>query len=82
MWNTPLVQVDIGLLADQIGVSTAHALDLSQGVHDLLPSIDVGIEETKDELEVRLLSSDERCPSVSMIFRRAFVAIVIGQHRP
>lgn len=55
-----LVEVDIGLLADQVGVSTSNTLDLGQGVHDLLLSIDVRVEETKDELEVRLFAADER----------------------
>jgi hypothetical protein len=47
----PLVQVDISLLADQVGVSSTDTLDLGQGVHDLLLAIDVGIEETQDELD-------------------------------
>lgn len=34
----PLVEVDIGLLADQVGVSATNTLDLGQGVHDLLLS--------------------------------------------
>ena len=57
----PLVQVDIGFLADQVGVAASDTLDLGQGVHDLLFSIDVGVEETKNKLEVRLLSADESC---------------------
>lgn len=57
--NPPFVQIDIGLLTDQIGVSTADTLDLGQGVHDLLLSIDVRVEESEDELEIRLLSSNE-----------------------
>lgn len=52
----PLVQVHIGFLAHQVGVSTSDALDFGEGVHDLLLAIDVGVEETKNELEVRLLS--------------------------
>ena len=52
----PLVQVDVGFLAHQVGVAASHALYLRQGVHDLLLAVDVGVEETKDELEVRLLS--------------------------
>lgn len=47
----PLVQVDISLLADQVGVSSAYTLDSGQGVHDLLLAIDVGVEETQDELD-------------------------------
>jgi len=68
--NPPLVQVDIGLLTDQVGVSTADTLDLGQGVHDLLLSIDVRIEESKDELEVRLLSSNESYSSRQWCLRR------------
>ena len=52
---SPFIQVDIGFLADQVGVSASHALDLGQGVHDLLLAVDVGVEETEDELKVRLL---------------------------
>jgi hypothetical protein len=43
-----LVQVDIGLLADQVGVSATDTLDLGQGVHDLLLAIDVGVQKTQD----------------------------------
>lgn len=49
--SVPLVQVDIGLLADQVGVSATDTLDLGQCVHDLLLAIDVGVEETQDELD-------------------------------
>lgn len=59
--DVPLVQVDIGLLADQVGVTTTDTLDLGQGVHDLFLSIDVGVEETENELEVRLLTRYESC---------------------
>ena len=55
-FHIPLRQVDISLLADEIGVTATDTLDLGQGVHDFLLSIDVGIEKTKDELEVRLLA--------------------------
>lgn len=44
----PLVQVDIGLLADQVGVTTTDTLDLGEGVHHLLLAINVGVEETQD----------------------------------
>ena len=37
----PLVEVDIGLLADQVGVATTDTLDLGHGVHDLLLAIDL-----------------------------------------
>jgi hypothetical protein len=58
--RVPLVEIDIGLLADQVGITTSNTLDLGQGVHDLLLSINVRVEETKDELEIRLFAADER----------------------
>jgi hypothetical protein len=47
----PLVQVDIGLLAHKVGVSATDTLDLGEGVHNLLLSIDVGVQETQDLFE-------------------------------
>jgi hypothetical protein len=41
-FDSPLVEIDIGLLADQVGVSSTHSLDLGQGEHDLASSINVG----------------------------------------
>jgi len=51
-FTSTLVQVDIGLLADKVGIATPDTLDLGQGVHDLLLSIDIGVEETQNELEI------------------------------
>lgn len=51
-----LGKVDIGLLEDKVGVATTDTLDLGQGKHGLLLSVDIGVEETQDELEVRLLA--------------------------
>ena len=47
----PLIQVNIGLLADKIRVATADTLDSGQSVHDFLFAVDIGIKETKDELD-------------------------------
>jgi hypothetical protein len=44
----PLVQIDISLLADQVRVSATDTLDLGQGVHDLLLSVNIGVEETEN----------------------------------
>lgn len=52
----PLVQVHIGFFANKVGVTASDTLDFGEGVHDLLLAIDVGVKETKNELEVRLLS--------------------------
>ena len=59
--DIPLIQIHIGLLAHQIRVSASDPLDLGERVHDFLFAIDVGVEETEDELEVGLLPGDERC---------------------
>lgn len=62
-WNEghiPLVEIDISLLADQVGVATADTLDLGQGVHDLLLTLNIGVKETQNELEGRLLAGYER----------------------
>lgn len=37
----PLVEVNIGLLADQVGVAATDTLDLGQGEHDLLLAINL-----------------------------------------
>ncbi len=50
--SLPLVEVHIGLLADKVRVTTSNTFDFGQGIHDLLLAIDVGIEKTKDELEI------------------------------
>lgn len=41
-----LVQVDISLLADQVGVTTTDTLDGGQSVDDLDVTIDVGVQQT------------------------------------
>ena len=52
----PLVEVDIGLFADKVGVATTDTLDLSQGVHDLALAINVGVEETQNVLSAQSVS--------------------------
>lgn len=55
-----LVQVDIGLLANNVGVATTDTRNLGEGVHDLVLTPNVGVQETENELEVRLLPRNER----------------------
>ena len=55
MLHVPLVQIDISLLAHQVGISATDTLDSGQGIHNLLLAIDVGVEETQDELNCALL---------------------------
>ena len=46
--TSSLAEVDVGLLADDVGESSTNTLDLSESVHDLALSINVGVEETQD----------------------------------
>jgi hypothetical protein len=57
-YSIPLVQIDIGLLADQVGVTSSDTLDSGKRVHDLLFALDVGVKETQDLLHVSLLFQD------------------------
>lgn len=56
--RVPLVQIDIGLLADQVGVSATDTLDLGQGVHNLLLSINVGVQKTENLDETMTVSPE------------------------
>jgi len=55
-----LVEINIGLLANQVGVTTSDTLYFGQGVHNLLLTLNIGVEKSQDELEVRLLTRHER----------------------
>lgn len=58
--TSSLIEVDISLLADQVGVSATNTTDGGQGVHDLDLTIDVSREQTQNVLKVALLSDDKR----------------------
>jgi len=66
--DVPLGEVNIGLLANQVGVTATNTLDLGQGDHDLLLAVNIGVEQTQDVLEVRLLVGHERCNKSSVSF--------------
>ena len=53
--HSPLGEVDIGLLADQVRVPATDTLDLRQGVHNFAFSVNIGVEETKNVLELLVL---------------------------
>jgi len=58
----PFVHVNIGLLAANVGITAANTLDGSHGKHDLLLSINVGVQHTQNVLKIfvrhqRLLTS-------------------------
>ncbi len=40
----PFVEIHVRLLAHEIRVPATNALDLGQGVHDLLLAVDIGVE--------------------------------------
>lgn len=54
--HSPLLQVDLGLLEDDVGEATANTKDLGDGVHDVGGTINVRIQDTKDVVE--LLGND------------------------
>ena len=47
----PLVHVDIGFLADDVGETAADTVDRGQRKHDFLLPIDVRVLHTKNVLE-------------------------------
>ena len=57
--GVPLVHIDVGLLAAQVGVSSTNTLDRRQGVHDVLFAINVRVEHTQNVLELILLFDNE-----------------------
>jgi len=56
--HIPLVEVDVSLLADHGGETTSNTSDLGQGENNLVASINVGVEDTKDV--VKLLLVDDK----------------------
>jgi hypothetical protein len=55
-----LVQVDFGFAADETGIATTATFDGGQGEHDLLATVNVGVEETEDVLEATFLGDVDR----------------------
>ena len=53
--SLPLGDVHLSLLAHSGGEAATNTLDGGQGVHDLLLSIDVGVEHTENVLELSLV---------------------------
>ena len=50
--NSPLVEIDTRSLADEIGEATTNTLDGGKSVHNLSATINVGVEDTQDVLEI------------------------------
>ena len=55
MHRVPLANIHLSLLAHGSGETAANTLDGGQGVDDLLLAIDVGVEDTKNVLELSLV---------------------------
>ena len=55
----PLGHVDLGLLADKVGITTTNTSDVCQGVHDVTLAVNVGVQQTQNVLELVLLGNDD-----------------------
>ncbi len=44
--NSPLVEVNVRLLADDVGEPSADTLDLGEGVHHLVLAVHIGVKQT------------------------------------
>lgn len=64
MHNLPLVEIDIGLLADDVRVTTSHSLNPRQSEHDLVLSIDVGVQQTENVLELNICGAQQLLASL------------------
>lgn len=51
----PLVQIDLSLLANNVGKSATNTLNGGQGIHNLLSAIDVRVQNTENVLELLLV---------------------------
>ena len=52
----PLVNIDFSLLANSSGKTTTNTLDGGKGIHDLLLTVNVGVENTENVLEFTLVN--------------------------
>ena len=60
MSRVPLANIHLSLLAHGSGETATNTLDGCQGVDDLLLAIDVGVEHTKNVLELSLVDETLR----------------------
>lgn len=59
-FHLPLGHVNIPLFAGKVGETTTATLDGSHGVHDLVPAVNIGVEQTQNVLELTLFRNDNR----------------------
>lgn len=55
MGELPLADIDLSLLAHSSGETATNTLNRGKGVDDLLLAINVGVEDTKNVLELSLV---------------------------
>ena len=56
MKDIPLAEINLSLLADSSSKTTTNTLDRGQSIHNLLLTINVGIENTENVLEFTLVN--------------------------
>ena len=56
MGELPLADIDLSLLAHSSGETATNTLNRGKGVDDLLLAINVGVEDTKNVLELSLVN--------------------------
>ena len=63
-FTSSLGKINISLLTGNVGETTTNTLDGSQGNLNLDTTINVGVQKTKNVLEMVLLGNDERLRDV------------------
>lgn len=63
----PLLEVNVGLLANQVGEAATATLDGSEGVHDLTLAVNVGVHHTQDVRELVLVQDQSLYNHLSKI---------------
>ena len=48
----PFLEVDVSLLAYEVGISATNTLDFGQSVHNFPLTVDIGVEETQNVLRI------------------------------
>lgn len=78
-----LLQVDIGLLAHQVGVTTTYTTNGGEGIHNLDSSINVGVEQTNVRENVKTSTYRKMCWKLlaSVTTRDMFGAGVVWMRR-
>lgn len=74
-FTSSLVQIDIGFLTNQVGVTTTNTLNGGQSVNDLDVTIDVGVQQTVIKLVnvfIRNIKSSTRFLLLAYITSKTF----------